>query len=134
MKLIQNKKRVMTAGLLITSLITAGAVAAFPEKPLLEAACLHVADELKRIRHQHQDSPCQGDVAIAATYLKTAAMKIHYQRFDIALTDLGYGLSELKAIAIERDWCKALALEVLPFITEVNEIKAEVTLLSRVQE
>lgn len=134
MKLIHTKKRVMTTGVLITSLIAAGAVAALPERPLVEAACLHVADELKRIGHEHPESPCQGDVAIAATYLKTAAMKIHYQRFDIALTDLGYGKGELQAISTTRPWCQTIASKTAPFIEEVRDLKVQVAILARVQE
>ncbi|WP_019218342.1 hypothetical protein [Legionella tunisiensis] len=134
MKLIHTQKRVLTGGLLITSLLTAGAVAAFPERPAIEAACLHVADRLTALQQQHPDVPCQGDIAIAATYLKTAAMKIHYQRFAIALTDLGYGKSELQAISTSRPWCRSLAAEATPFIEEVRDLKAQVAILARVQE
>lgn len=131
---IDSKKPVLTTGLLITSLIAAGAVAAFPKRSLVEAACLHVADELKHIGHEHPESPCQGDIAIAATYLKTAAMKIHYQRFDIALTDLGYGKGELQAISTTRPWCQTIASKAAPFIEEVRDLKAQVAILARVQE
>lgn len=134
MNLIHPKKRLLTAGFLISSLLTAGAVAAFPERPVVEAACLDVADKLTTLQQQHPDVPCQGDIAIAATYLKTAAMKIHYQRFDIALTDLGYGKGELQAISTTRPWCQTIASKTAPFIEEVRDLKVQVAILARVQE
>ena len=61
-------------------------------------------------------------------------MKVHYQRFALALTDLGYSQNELQAIAGSRDWCKSIAVNTIPFIAQVHDLKTQVEMLSRVQE
>ncbi|HHF7349664.1 TPA: hypothetical protein ACPSKE_002874 [Legionella feeleii] len=114
--------------------LVAGSVLAFPERPAIEQALKETAQALTSFSHQTLESPCQGDIEIAAAYLKAAAMKVHYQRFALALTDLGYSQNELQAIAGSRDWCKNIAVNAVPFINQVRDIKAQVEILSRVQE
>ncbi|STX84886.1 Uncharacterised protein [Legionella donaldsonii] len=114
--------------------LVAGSVLAFPERPAIEQALKETAQALTSLSHQTLESPCQGDIEIAAAYLKAAAMKVHYQRFVLALTDLGYSQNELQAIAGSRDWCKNIAVNAVPFINQVRDIKAQVEILSRVQE
>lgn len=114
--------------------LVAGSVVAFPERPLVEHALKETAEALTSLSHKTLESPCQGDIEIAAAYLKAAAMKVHYQRFALALPDLGYAQRELQAIAGSRDWCKSIAVNTLPFISQVSDLKGQVELLSRVQE
>lgn len=115
-------------------LIAAGTALAYPERPALEQALREATEGLLSLAQQTKTSLCQGDVELAAAYLKTAAMKVHYQRFSLALTDLDYSQRELKAIATSRDWCRDLAPKALPFIPQVQQLKAQVEGLSRVQE
>ncbi|MFW2535224.1 hypothetical protein [Legionella sp. 28fT52] len=114
--------------------LAAGSVLAFPERPAIEQALKETAQALTSLSHQTLESPCQGDIEIAAAYLKAAAMKVHYQRFALALTDLGYSQNELQAIAGSRDWCKSIAVNTIPFIAQVHDLKTQVEMLSRVQE
>lgn len=114
--------------------LVAGSVLAFPERPAIEQALKETAQALTSLSHKTLESPCQGDIEIAAAYLKAAEMKVHYQRFALALTDLGYSQNELQAIAGSRDWCKNIAVNAVPFINQVRDIKAQVEILSRVQE
>lgn len=118
----------------LVGLIAAGSALAYPERPALENALRETTEGLLSLARQRSDSLCQGDVELAAAYLKTAAMKVHYQRFALALTDLDYSQRELKAIATSRDWCRDLAPKTLPFIPRVWDLKAQVEGLSRVQE
>lgn len=118
----------------LAGILAAGSVLAYPERPALEGATRETAQALKRLGEQSLESPCLGDIEIAASYLGSAAMKLHYQRFELALTDLSYACSELKAIATTRDWCRDVSLKAVPVMVDVCELKAQVDLLSRVQE
>lgn len=116
----------------LVGLIAAGSALAYPEARAIEEALRATTQGLTAL--SQQESPCQGDIGIAAAYVRTAEIKVHYQYFTLALTDLGYAQRELEAIATTRDWCRDLAPKVIPFIPQVRDLKAQVELLSRGQE
>ena len=118
----------------LVGLIAAGTALAYSGRPAIEGAIREAAQAIKRLGEQNHESPCLGDIEIAASYLSSAATKVHYQRFALALTDLSYACSELKAIATTRDWCRDVSLETVPVMVDACELKAQLDLLSRVQE
>lgn len=107
---------------------------AYPDRHAVEEECRATVSQLNDLVTQHPDDTCTGDMKIAASYIKTSAIKLHYQRFDQALTDVLYGKHELKDISTNRSWCRLMAKEAAPFIPIVTRISHDIEILSRIQE
>lgn len=117
----------------LTGLLLCTASFAFPDRHAVEQECNDSVRHIKALISEKPDDTCVGDMAIAAAYIETTRLKLSYQKFNQALTDIKYGQSELKQIRT-RTWCTNFAKKVEPVINKVAQISNEIKILSRVQD
>ncbi len=119
--------------LALTGLLLSTTSFAFPDRHAVEQECNDSVRQLKALISEKPGDACAGDMAIAAAYIETTRLKLSYQKFNQALTDIRYGQSELKQIRT-RSWCTNFARKVDPVINKVVQISNEIQILSRVQD
>ncbi|STX39300.1 hypothetical protein [Legionella feeleii] len=129
-------KKITIAGLalFITGIFMNTTSFAYPDRHAIEEECRTAVSQLNELISQNPDDTCMGDIKIAASYVKASALKLHYHRFEQALTDILYGQHELKDISTNRSWCRQVAKDAKPFIPIVTQIGRDIEMLSRIQE
>lgn len=119
--------------LALTGLLMSTVTFAYPDRHAVELECQDSVRLIHALISEKPDDTCVGDMAIAAAYIETTQLKLRYQKFNQALTDIKYGQYELREIRT-RSWCTNFAKKVDPVINKVIQISDEIKTLSRIQD
>lgn len=114
-------------------LVSTTSFASYPNTVDIEHECMDTATHLHRLANSNSEDLCTGDLEIAAAYIESAGLKLHYKKLEQALTSIKYGELELKEISLNRAYCAHFSSLIKPVIARVIRISSEIEVLERLK-
>lgn len=129
MKSITRKIPALFIGMALT---TCG-FAALPQADFYPNSCSSIARHMHEFINENAESPCAGDLDIAAAYVEAAGMSLHYEKVAQAIKSLDYAVRELGEISYSRTHCAMLAPRVKYILAGVVRARGELEAWERMR-
>ena len=96
-------------------------------------SCSSIAGEIHDLIHAHFNSPCAGDLDIAAAHIEAADMSLDRGKVEQALKSLDYAARELGEISHTRTYCAELSPDVKHILANVIRTRGDIEAWERMQ-